>query len=87
MKSLITKDVKTFFIKTLIILIAIIFLYYLMSPYEKCIRYYDQSDDYKEGNYYMCQHLYRWTSNNEKIYQPLSQDFDIICKDSSQFSF
>lgn len=57
-KSLITKDLKTFFIKTLIILIAIIFLYYLMSPYQKCIRYYDQIDGY-EGNFEICEYLYR----------------------------
>lgn len=30
---------------------------------------------------------YECSKNCEKIYQPLSQDFDIICKDSSRFSF
>lgn len=30
---------------------------------------------------------YECSKNCKKIYQPLSQEFDIICKDSSQFSF
>ena len=30
---------------------------------------------------------YECSKNCEKIYQPLSEDFDIICKDYSQFSF
>lgn len=58
-KSLITKDVKTFFIKTIIILIAIIFLYYMMSPYQKCIRYYEQGNVY-EGNFDTCRDKLPW---------------------------
>ena len=29
-----------------------------MSPYQKCIRYYDQIDGY-EGNFEICEYLYR----------------------------